>query len=584
MIGLRRVLWALAIAGFVVLVAETVLIAGADFGEDRGLWIALDWVIGGGFVGVGLFAWYRRPENRVGTLMVGAGFAWFLSVAGFSDPPFLFTLGILFDSLFAAVAIHLVLAFPTGRLESRLDRLLVGCAYLVTTVGYLPFVLFVDPVTAFECANCPENVFLVADDPGFAETWGDALNVVGITLLPAVLVRLAVVWWTASAPLKRIVTPIYLAGVALMAMLTALLVAGLAGASKAVQADLFYATLIPFGLVPYLFLATLARARMLRGGAVGKLVTRLSGALGPGELPEMLAKALGDPSLELAYWLPESERYVDAEGHTVELPGSADPRAVSDVVLHGKKVAAIVHDPLLLDEPELIEAVSAAASLSLEKERLRAELAAKVEELRDQRSRVLAVGLAERRRLERDLHDGAQQRLVSLALDLRMAQSSIRDDPETAERLLGGAGGELERALEELRELARGLHPAVLADRGLDAAVGALAGRAPLPVQIERELGERVPEAVELAAYFVVAESLTNVVKYAEANQATVRMGRDNGKVVVEVADDGVGGADPGRGTGLRGLEDRVSSLGGEFEIDSSPGAGTTVVARIPCE
>jgi len=584
-IGLKRALWSLAIAGLVVLVAQTELIATADFEiDDRGLWIALNGVIGGSFIGVGLFAWYRRPDTRIGTLMVATGFAWFVGNLIFTDPPLLWSVGQLLNNLFAAAAIHLLLAFPSGRLASRFDRILVVAAYLVTSVGFVPALLALNPEQV-GCTDCPDNVMLVGNgDPSVVQTTVDVVAVLGILIIAAVIVRLVGRWREATPPLRRVITPVFIAGATLMALLIVLLILSLVRAQGTVAENLFYAAAIPFGLVPYLFLASLARARMLRGGAVSGLVTRLSGALAPGELRDALARALNDPSLKLAYWLPESERWVDAEGRTVDLSSEARHRAVTDVVLQDRKVAAMVHDPLLLDEPELIEAVGAAAALSLEKERLRAELAAKVEELQDQRNRMLAVGLKERRRMERDLHDGAQQRLVSLALDLRMAQSAIRDDPDGAERLLAGAGEELERALEELRELARGLHPAVLADRGLDAAVNALAGRTPLPVQIERTLGERVPESVELAAYFVVAESLTNVVKYADASQAVVRLQRDNGRVVVEVKDDGVGGADPGRGTGLRGLEDRVSALGGEFEVASRPGAGTTVVARIPCE
>jgi signal transduction histidine kinase len=316
---------------------------------------------------------------------------------------------------------------------------------------------------------------------------------------------------------------------------------------------------------------------------VGRLVASLGEPLGPGELRDALSRALGDPSLELAYWLPESEQYVDEKGRRVELPGRGSGRAASPVSVEGRPVAAIVHDPLVLDDPDLVDAVGAAAALALETGRLDAELRARVEELRESRARLLAVGLAERRRMERNLHDGAQQRLVSLALDLRLARASMREDPERAEELLDGVGEELSRALEELRELARGLHPAVLTDRGLEQAVRTLATRAPLPVEVDARIGE-VPEAVELAAYFVVSEALTNVAKYAAANRATVRVGRDDGSVLVEVSDDGVGGADPAHGSGLRGLGDRLSALGGKLEVDSRTGTGTTVKASIPCE
>ena len=582
MIEARRALWLVGAAGLLVAAVETPLIASAEFAPDRGLWIALNWVIGAGFVVVGVYAWLRRPDNRVGALMVATGFAWFVSVLGHIEPPLLFTVGVLFDSLFVAVAIHLLLAFPSGRLEARVDRWLVGAVYAAVTLGYLPTILFWDPATT-GCVGCPDNVFLISSDPSLTMTSGDVLAGIGVTLLLAVFVRLAGRWRRSNPLQRRAITPVFAAGAALMLSLAALLVLELARASYQLIEDVFYGTMIPFGLVPYLFLAGLARAQMLRGGAVGELVAALGEPLGPGELRDALSRALGDPSIALAYWLPESQQYVDAQGRPVELPSPGSSRAASPVSLDGGPVAAIIHEPLLLDDPDLVEAVGAAAALALERERLDAELRARVEELRDSRERLLAVGLAERRRMERDLHDGAQQRLVSLALDLRLARSALRDEPKRAERLLDGADQELSRALEELRELARGLHPAVLSDRGLAAAVRTLASRAPLPVDVDAAIG-RVAEPVELAAYFVISEALTNVAKYAAAERATVRVGRDDGSLVVEVSDDGVGGADPKRGSGLRGLGDRLSALGGKLEVDSRSGAGTTVKARIPCE
>jgi signal transduction histidine kinase len=296
-----------------------------------------------------------------------------------------------------------------------------------------------------------------------------------------------------------------------------------------------------------------------------------------------LARALGDPSVELAYWLPDSEQHVDAEGRPVELPRPGSGRAVTEVERDGRRIAAIVHDSALLEDPVQVRAAGAAAALALENERLEAELRSKVEQLSRSRARIVESGDAARRRLERDLHDGAQQRLVSLALSLRMLGSRLDDDPDAA-RELEFARSELDQALEELRELARGIHPSLLSDRGLDAAIEGLAHRAPLPVELEGKPGERLPERVESAAYFVVAEALTNVAKYAQATHASVNVTRDDGQVLVEVSDDGVGGADPGTGSGLRGLLDRVSALGGRLEVDSRPGQGTTVRAEIPCE
>jgi signal transduction histidine kinase len=229
------------------------------------------------------------------------------------------------------------------------------------------------------------------------------------------------------------------------------------------------------------------------------------------------------------------------------------------------------------------EAAGASAALALENERLKAELRARVGELRASRARIIEAGDGERHRLERDLHDGAQQRLVALALTLRLARGQLERDPAAAAGLIEGAMGELGEALAELRELARGIRPTLLAERGLDPALRALAGRVPVQVELVGAPRERLPGQVETAAYFVVAEALTNVAKYAAASQASVWLGREDGRMVVEVRDDGVGGADPASGSGLRGLADRVAALDGRLVVESPPGQGTLVRAEIPC-
>jgi signal transduction histidine kinase len=226
--------------------------------------------------------------------------------------------------------------------------------------------------------------------------------------------------------------------------------------------------------------------------------------------------------------------------------------------------------------------VRAAAGMALENERLHAEAESRLAEVQASRERIVAASDAERRRLERNLHDGAQQRLVALSLQLRLLEGRVGDDP-SAQALVATASSELAESLAELRELARGIHPAVLTDRGLEAAIEALAERAPLPVSLDKMPAERLPAPVEAAAYFVVAEALTNVTKYANASQAEVRIARNGGYAVVEVHDDGVGGADPATGTGLRGLSDRLAALDGRLEVHSPPGEGTTVRAEVPC-
>ena len=279
--------------------------------------------------------------------------------------------------------------------------------------------------------------------------------------------------------------------------------------------------------------------------------------------------------------MPELDRYVDAGGSPAELPGEDDARrTVTEIDHHGRHVAAIVHDRA--QDTETVRAAGAATALMLENQRLDAELRARLVELRASRARLVEAADGERRRIERDLHDGAQSRLVALALNLRLARMRASDGSETA-ALLDGSIDELGQSLKELRDLARGIHPAVLSERGLEPAVRALAARAPVPVDIVGRATGRLPAAVETAAYFVVSEALTNVSKYAHAEHATVRVEQIDGQLLVEVSDDGVGGASAGDGSGLRGLADRVAALSGTLEVSSPPGQGTRLRAQLPC-
>ena len=299
-----------------------------------------------------------------------------------------------------------------------------------------------------------------------------------------------------------------------------------------------------------------------------------------GPVREMLAESLGDRSVSIVYWLADREAFVDEAGHPVALPEPGSGRAWTAVEQDGRRVAAIVHDAALDTSAELVHAAAAASSLAIDNERLKADLRARVEDLRVSRLRIVEAADEARRRIERDLHDGAQQELLALALELRVLRSSI-SDPE-AGPLVDGLAVRLDAALRELRELARGIHPAILTRSGLEPAVAALAERAPIPVRVDSAIDGRLAPAVESAAYFVVAEALTNVARYANAPEARVQLRRDGDAVVVLVADDGVGGADLNAGSGLRGLQDRLAVVDGVLAIDSPRGAGTRLEARIP--
>ena len=558
---------------------DAALILTSDHAELRGAVVGLGLVIGWGFIGAGLFAWARRPDNSVGSLMVLTGFAWFVAGLSSTDVPLLFSIGVWFGSVWVVTTMHTLLALPQGTL-SRGDRRIVRAAYLLVTVGVLPLYLFYDP--AKECDRCPDNVFMITRSDTAVNIVGSVINVIGVVLIALVIRSLVRRWRGATRAERRLYAPMYAAGIALMLALIAQLALQSTGATGSANDVIGLVGMIPFALVPYLFLGSFLRARLLEGGAVTGLMRRLSEVPRAGRLRDALADALDDSSLELVYWIPERRRYVDFRGRDYDLPTGDPNRAVHTVTRDGDRVAAIIYDAV----PEAqahVEAVGGAATLALVNERLEAELRAKVDELRRSRERMLRIGLEERRRLERDLHDGAQQRLVSMALNIRIARAKLNEDPLAADHLLETAGHELDSALEELRELARGIHPAVLTDRGLPTALETLANRAPVPVELAELPDERLPEAVELAAYFVVAEGLTNVAKYADATHATVGIARENGRLVVEVADDGVGGANPENGTGLRGLADRIAVLEGRLEIDSERGRGTILRAQIPC-
>jgi signal transduction histidine kinase len=300
-----------------------------------------------------------------------------------------------------------------------------------------------------------------------------------------------------------------------------------------------------------------------------------------GPIRELLAERMGDRTLSIAYWLADRETFVDEFGRQVEMPAPGSGRTWTAVEHDGRRVAAIVHDAELDATPELVNAAAAAAALALDNERLKADLRARVEDLRISRARIVEAADTARRRLERDLHDGAQQQLVSLALDLRILRARLKGSDAVS--LVDEISDKLGVALAELRELARGIHPAILTDRGLGPAVQGLADRVPLPVECAVDLPERPSPPIEAAAYFVVAEALTNVARYAKAGEARVEIRRAGDDVVVTVEDDGVGGADADAGTGLRGLQDRLAALDGVLTIESPRGEGTRLRAVIPC-
>jgi signal transduction histidine kinase len=580
--GLRRALALVAIEGIVVGLVALAIVLSSDHVDARGANAALGLFLGWSFIGAGLFAWWRRPDNRFGVLMTAVGFAFFLGSLTAADGSWLFTVGVLLSNVYLAVFVHMLLAYPDGRIDSARVRKVLGAGYALSVVGVVPALMLAD-LEEEGCNDCPDSAISVGRHDVLFTVLDVLTSGLAVLIVGYVLYVLVQRWQAATQPQRRAMAPVLWSGICLLVVLAGQLTTMAVNGPDALENATGLLGLVFFALTPYGFLFGLLRSRVVQAGAVSELLRRMGDASDGTSLRELLSKALGDRSLQVVYWLDESRRWVDATGHPTALPAEDDPaRAWTAVEREGRRVGAIVHDRSLCEDDELIRSVAVAAGLSIENERLQAQLRARVEELRRSRARIVEAGTAERRRLERNLHDGAQQRLVALSLTMRLAQGRLRKDPEGAEKLLAGAQDELGRALEELRELARGIHPAVLSDRGLKAALEALAGRSPVPVELEGTPPERLPPPVEAAAYFVVAEALTNVVKYANASQARVSVSRINGHAVVEVADDGVGGADPGRGSGLRGLADRISALDGTLVLSSPEGAGTLLRAEIP--
>ncbi|HWV86386.1 MAG TPA: sensor histidine kinase [Capillimicrobium sp.] len=573
----RAVLWIIGVAGGLLGLLVSTLIAVSDIVDDHASNILATLLIGWSFLGVGLYAWRSRPSNRIGRLMVSVAFAWMLGMMQCADLALPFTIGLLTSAITYAIVLHLLLAYPTGRVQSGAARAVVAVAYVVVVAGSVLYTMFArDPEGL---ADPPRNLLLVEDSRDTADTILTALTVAGVITVAAGALLLVARWRAASAPERRSLTPLLGTGALFLAFVAVTLAADLAGSEDLEAGFGTFATLL-LTAAPYAYLAGLLSSGWARGRTMGDLVSGLNAADARAGVRDAMAEALGDPTLDVAFKRHDRDEWVDADGRRFELPPD---RAVTEIARDGEVIGALVHRGGLADDPELLRAVADTAALALENERLQAELRARVAELQESRANIISFGLAERRRLERDLHDGAQQRLVALSLQVNLARAKLDDDPATAATLLDTAKEELSQALDELRELARGIHPAILTDQGLGPAVSALAERSPVPVEIEPLPEERLPPPVEAAAYFVVSEALANVAKYAQASQATVRVVRFGGHAVVEVADDGVGGADAARGTGLRGLADRVEALDGRLEIVSPIGRGTTVRADLPC-
>jgi signal transduction histidine kinase len=566
---LRRSLWPVVLAAAVGVLAMTVASDGLE-GLDTTRMLAV--LVGLAFAASGLYAWGRRPENRLGPLMTVVGciyLTWQILVQ--ADASLLFTAGIWISDAWIVLFVLFLLAFPDGRLTTSLDYAIVA---MYATVAFPLELLW---LLSFDTGGTPQNALLLWPNADLAGSVDWVQRTLIVTASVALALTLSMRWALASPPGRRTLLPV-LAGSAAILLGSVLVVLDKFRVEYAPARWLVH---LAFIAIPLAILTGILRSRLARS-SIGELLLELRGDPSPAELRDALSRALRDPSLSLAYWLPQFRSWADLRGRAVELPTADSGRATTLIERDGVQVAAIVHDPALADERELLDAVTAAAAIAIENGRLHVELSARLEEVKGSRARVIEAGQKERQRLERNLHDGAQQRLIALSLDLSLLEDRLAGNDDATVRL-EAARREISASLEELREVARGLHPAVVSAHGLSVALEQLSAHATVRVHLVVNVEPRLPEPLEVAAYYVVSESLANVGKHACASFARVEVTRTARGVVVEVTDDGVGGADTERGSGLRGLGDRVETLGGRLRVWSPDGAGTRVRAEIPC-
>ena len=546
--------------------------------------VLVDIVPGSSFVLAGLIAWSLRPRNQVGLLMIGVGVGLLTRNAalqhgvGSISRPVEIVLHFV-SPLWAVGFLQLLLAFPGGRLVSRLDRAVVRSFYVVVPLAAALAVVVLGydvrgPIgqPVFEVKGPADYVYL-------------ACVVIGSGL---VIRR----WFLGGRARRRAMSPLFgpMVPITIFFLLSAAYFLGERIAPipfvglKTVVGDLTTAFPLLLVALPAGFLVGVLRSG-LDMSSVGDLVVKLSGGLAPERLQPALAQVLHDPSLEVAYWLPAQEWFADLEGRRLELPTDDSERAVSLLGDPSSPIAALVYDSSLVHEGQLVDAAAAAVRMALENARLQVQLRAQLEEVRQSRARLVEAADSERQRVERDLHDGAQQQLVTLLLSMQTTKKEAmrHSDLETA-KMVDANVAALKMALDELRELARGIHPTILTQAGLVPAIGSLTERCPIPVEVIGELGDvRLAPPLEAALYFVVSEAITNAVKHSRARHVCVSIGRRSELAIVEVSDDGVGGAQLSLGSGLRGLTDRVAAVGGRLMVKSDQAGGTIVHAEVPC-
>lgn len=563
------------LGGVILLVAVLVAAGYREAGQPLG-WTVLRVMAGAvAYTGAGAIAWWQRPSNRMGPIMVLGALVWLVSALSAVHGPVLAAVGTITRSASFAVAVHLLLAFPSGRLRSTAARWTVAMAYGSALVLSVPTYLFT-PGTGAAAR------LVLTDRPDLARLGFLVQVAVGSAVMLATAWILVSRFRVADHRQRRALGMPYLYGaIGMLAVpVVPTVVQPLTGLSDRTSRAILLVLLIG---APVVFTVSILLGGFARAGGVQELGVWLGRAEPARDvLPGAVAGALGDPTAELVYWVPEQDTFTDAAGYPVALPGPATGRAAVDVHVRGRLAGAIVYDATMIADPLVVQQAGQVIAIALDRQRLMAALAASNRQIQQSRERIIQAGDRERRRIAQNLHDGLQAQLVLLGLEAGQLAALTETSPAVSEAATQLRSG-IDDAAAGLRALVYQVMPAPLIERGLAAATEDLADRMPIPTTVHIDANGEVPPVTQSTAYFVIAEALSNAVKHSQANEITVEVSHEDHVLLVHVDDDGIGGAHPSAGFGLTGLADRVEVLAGTLRIDSPPGGGTHVSVRLPC-
>jgi signal transduction histidine kinase len=583
-------LLAVSAFGLSAVTAASLLAAAGATGDslERG---ALHLVVIAAPVATGLFAVRSHHSERFGRMLIVAGLIWSLAVLGESSNSVLYSAGRLFAWAIFPLLVYLMLTFPEGRLVSARDRVLVRGVAALIAVLYVGSALLVEtyptPTPWTSCTTaCPPNAFLVLDaEPAFVDALLTPLrDGVSVLLLVGVTISLAARMRAATPVRKVTIAPVLTVSIVVILVLVGFIVARRAAPDSEVVRAIGLAWALCLPAISAAFCVGLLRRRLLLGNVLSGLSLALDPSMTPRQLGTALRSSIGDPRLEVLVrdgrgWRredgePVGERAIGGPGLIV--------REIEDA--EGPVAAVVLDADIGAEEDELVEVTLSLADATLREGTLKVELEESLVDLDDSRKRIATAADAERRRIERDLHDGAQQRLIALRMRLSLAEDLARDDPASVSAALHSLGDDIDDALEEIRSLAHGIYPALLADRGLPDALASAARACPLRVEVHATGITRHAPEIESAVYMTCIEGLQNVVKHARGATSARLSLTENGTLDFELADDGAGfdtGA-PSTGTGIRNMHDRVESLGGTLIVQSAPGHGAVVRGTVP--